>query len=90
MVLGIILLGFTVYSPELYYYFFLLDSLRNKENVVIAIIGERYPIELGHEEGENWQILEELYKKIWYNLTHTLAEKWEVGISFLLWRRISI
>ena len=76
LVLGIILLGFAVYSPEIYYYFFLQDSLKNKENAVIAIIGERYPLELGHEGDENRQIFKELYRKMWYNLTSTLAELW--------------
>ena len=63
-----------MYSPELYYDFFLLDSLKNKENAVIAIIGKRYPIELEHEVDENHQIFKELYRNFWYNLTNTLAD----------------
>ncbi|MCG3260554.1 MAG: hypothetical protein H7644_12450, partial [Candidatus Heimdallarchaeota archaeon] len=73
IVLGIILFWLGVYSPEIYHNFFLLDSLKNKENAVIVIIGKRYPLELGHVVDENHQIFKELYRDFWYNLTSTLA-----------------
>lgn len=73
-----------MYSPSLYYDIFLLDSLKNKENAVIVIIGQRYPIELGHEVDENHQIFKELYRDFWFNLTSTLAEflGWQFHIFF--------